>query len=98
MPTSASSTPLTIEHLADRGRFQVAVDGAACELEYRLHAGVMNITHTGVAPRVQGRGIAAALMRAALDQARTAGWKVRPLCSYARVYMQRHPETGDLLA
>jgi len=90
--------PLAIEHLADRGRFQVAVDGAACELEYQLQAGVMNITHTGVAPRVQGRGIAAALMHAALAHARAAGWKVRPLCSYARVYIQRHPETNDLLA
>jgi len=90
--------PLAIEHLADRGRFQVVVDGALCELDYLLEAGVMSITHTGVAPRVQSRGIAAALMQAALAQARAAGWKVRPLCSYARVYMRRHPETGDLLA
>ena len=90
--------PLAIEHQADRGRFQVVVDGATCELDYRLQAGVMSITHTGVAPHVQGRGIAAALMHAALTQARVAGWKVRPLCSYARVYMRRHPETGDLIA
>ena len=88
---------LAIEHLADRGRFQVVVDGETCELDYRLQAGVMSITHTGVAPRLERRGIAGALMRAALAHARAAGWKVRPLCSYARAYMQRHPETADLL-
>jgi len=90
--------PLAIEHLADRSRFQVIVDGEVCELEYALQASLMSITHTGVAPRLQGRGIAAALVHAALAHARAAGWKVQPLCSYARVYMQRHPETGDLLA
>ena len=35
---------------------------------------------------------------AALDHARANGLKVSPLCSYARAYMQRHPETLPLLA
>jgi predicted GNAT family acetyltransferase len=98
MPNPAAPTPLAIEHLADSGRFEVVVDGELGELDYRLDAGVMAITHTAVAPRLQGRGIAAALTHAALDHARAAGWKVRPLCSYARGYMQRHPETSALLA
>jgi predicted GNAT family acetyltransferase len=98
MPRSDALPPLAIEHLADRGRFQIVIDGASCELDYRLAAGVMTIHHTGVAPRLEGRGIAGALMCAALEHARTAGWKVRPLCSYARAYMQRHPKTGELLA
>jgi predicted GNAT family acetyltransferase len=97
MPHFDSSMPLAIEHLAERGRFQVVVDGETCELDYQLQAGVMSITHTGVAPRLERRGIAGALTRAALAHARAAGWKVRPLCSYARAYMQRHPETADLL-
>ena len=98
MPDPASSAPLAIEHLPGGGRFQVVVDGEVGELDYRVDAGVMAITHTGVAPRIEGRGIAAALTRAALDHARAAGWKVRPLCSYSRFYMQRHPETSALLA
>jgi predicted GNAT family acetyltransferase len=98
MLNPAPSTPLPIEHLPGRGRFQVIVDGEIGELEYRVDAGVMAITHTGVAPRIEGRGIAAALTRAALDHARAAGLKVRPLCSYARFYLQRHPEASALLA
>ena len=89
---------LQIKHLAERGRFQVVIDGHECVTEYRLANGVMLITHAEVAPELGGRGIAAALMQAALAHATANGLKVRPLCSYARSYMQRHPETASLLA
>ena len=89
---------LQIEHLAERGRFQVVIDGHECVADYRLTSGAMLITHTEVAPELRGRGIAAALMQAALAHASAHGLKVRPLCSYARSYMQRHPETKVLLA
>ena len=87
-----------IEHLARPGRFQTLVEGHVCAVDYELDGGVMTINHTEVPPALEGRGIAAALTRAALAHAREAGLKVRPLCSYARVYMQRHPETATLLA
>jgi len=89
---------LQIEHLPEPGRFQAVVDGATCVADYRLRDGVMAITHTEVAPRLQGRGIAAALVQALLDHAQAHGLKVLPLCSYARAYMRRHPETAALLA
>ncbi|HEY8710638.1 MAG TPA: GNAT family N-acetyltransferase [Burkholderiaceae bacterium] len=87
-----------IEHRADPGRFQTVVEDHLCVVDYELDGGVMTITHTEVPPALEGRGIAAALIRAALAHARESDLKVRPLCSYARVYMQRHPETATLLA
>ena len=91
-------TPFPIEHLPAQGRFQTFVEGERCEADYRLQNGVMTITHTGVPQRLEGRGIAGALVQAALDHARRQGLKVAPLCSYARAYMQRHPDTLSLLA
>ena len=35
-------------------------------------------------------------MQGLLEQARAEGVKVLPLCSYARAWMQRHPEFRDL--
>lgn len=87
-----------ITHLAERGRFELIVDGSVCELDYHLRDGVMIITHTGVPPEVGGRGIAGQLTEFALKTARENGWKVRPVCSYAVVYFKRHPELADLLA
>ena len=87
-----------IEHQPEHGRFRTVVDGETCVADYQLSAGVMVITHTGVAPRVGGRGIAAALMHAVLEHAQQHGLKVNPLCSYARIYMNRHPQFMTLLA
>lgn len=84
----------SIAHSPQTSQFRTT-DGV---LEYRLDAGVMSITHTEVAPRLRGQGVAAALMQAALAHARDHALKVRPLCSYASLYMQRHPDTQDLLA
>jgi hypothetical protein len=92
------TAPPEIAHDPRGGRFEVVVDGHPSELSYRLDGGVMVIWHTGVAPELQGRGIAAALVREALAWAQTAGLKVEPRCSYVRAYMQRHPETAALRA
>jgi predicted GNAT family acetyltransferase len=87
-----------IEHQPERNRFRTVVDGHACVADYRLGNGVMTITHTEVAPRLEGRGIASALVQAALDHAVANGLKVAPLCSFARAYIRRHPQAAALLA
>jgi hypothetical protein len=89
---------ITIEHDEKLGRFLAQVHGHLCVCDYRLREGVMTISHTEVAPELEGQGIAAALVRAALAHARDHGLKVRPLCSYVQAYMRRHPEVQSLLA
>jgi predicted GNAT family acetyltransferase len=90
------STDITHDRAARR--FETTVEGALCELAYQLDDGVMTITHTGVPARVGGRGLAAALVEKALATARSEGWKVVPACSYAEVWMRRHPDFDDLRA
>lgn len=89
---------ITIEHDEATGRFSARVHGHLCVCDYRLRDGTMVITHTEVAPELEGQGIAAELVRSALANARARGLKVRPLCSYVQAYMRRHPEVQDLLA
>ena len=86
-----------IRHDAAAQRFTTEVNGLTCEACYQPSSQALVMTHTGVPPALAGRGIAAVLVQAALDHARAQGLKVRPQCSYVRVYMQRHPETLDLL-
>jgi uncharacterized protein len=86
-----------VRHHAAASAFEAEVDGGTAECVYRLGQGVMHIVHTEVPPRAKGRGIAAALVHAALGHARAQGLRVRPSCSYVRAYMRRHPETLDLL-
>lgn len=94
-----SPSDLSIEHRPELSRFQAIVGSETCVAAYRLGDDrVLRMTHTEVPPALQGRGIAARLVRYALDYARAQGLKVLPLCSYVRRYMQRHPETQELLA
>jgi predicted GNAT family acetyltransferase len=58
----------------------------------------MAITHTIVPPEIGGRGIAGALVQAAVEHARAQGLKVAPHCSYADAWMRKHPQYGDLRA
>jgi uncharacterized protein len=86
-----------ITHNPADSRFETTIEGQLCVCQYRVFGKTMMLTHTGVPQALRGRGIAALLVQAALDHARAKQWKVRPDCSYAEVYMQRHPETLDLL-
>jgi predicted GNAT family acetyltransferase len=89
---------LSIEHHPEQSRFQAVVQGRLCFAAYRCVSGVMHMTHTEVPAELEGRGIAAALVGAALAHAQAGGLKVEPHCSYVRAYMRRHPETRALLA
>lgn len=84
-------------HNTAAARFEATVEGHLCVCQYRVFGKTMMLTHTGVPQALRGRGIAAQLVQGALDHARARQLKVRPDCSYAEVYMQRHPETLDLL-
>jgi predicted GNAT family acetyltransferase len=94
---AVTPAPLAVRHNASAGRFEAALDGGLAHADYRLQEGVMRLVHTEVPRAHEGRGVAAQVVRAALEHARTHGLRVLPLCSYVRAYMRRHPETHDLL-
>jgi uncharacterized protein len=89
---------LSVVHNQARSRFEAVVEGALARADYRLTDGTMHIFHTEVPRRLEGRGIAAAIVAVALRHALDNGLKVAPRCSYVRAYMRRHPETVGLLA
>ncbi|RZU02909.1 GNAT family N-acetyltransferase [Rivibacter subsaxonicus] len=89
---------LAIRNNLEAQRFEATIDGQLAVCDYQRQGHHLVLPHTLVPPSLQGRGIAAQLVQAALDWARTEGLKVRPVCSYVAAYMRRRPETQDLLA
>lgn len=88
---------MDIVHIKEERRFQTIVDGVRGYVEYKEYPGGLDLVHTIVPKAIGGRGIAAALVKHVLEYARTNELKVRPTCSYVRVYMQRHKEMyGDM--
>jgi len=89
------STP--VQHRPEHQRFDAVVDGHLALCSYVRQGDTLVLHHTEVPPALQGQGVAAALVAAALAWARQEGLRVRPSCSYVATYMRRHPETQDLL-
>ncbi len=88
---------LAVRHNEAARRFEADVPGGLARADYRMQGDVMGIVHTEVPMAAEGRGVAGQVVQAALAHARRQGLRVAPMCSYVRAYMQRHPETHDLL-
>jgi len=91
-------TPVQVFHNAAAHRYEAVVDGHLSICEYEQADGRMVFTHTVVPGELRGRGIAEKLLRVALADARAAGCKVVPACSYVAKFIERHQEYQDLLA
>jgi predicted GNAT family acetyltransferase len=91
------SPSVPVRHAPESHRFEALVDGHLARLDYEMEGDTMNLHHTGVPPELEGRGIASALVRAAVEHVRAEGLGLRPTCGYVRAWMGRHPEHGDLV-
>jgi uncharacterized protein len=55
------------------------------------------LVHTDVAPSAEGQGIGSRLVAGALDDIRSRGLRVVPVCPFVTAYLRRHPEQRDLV-
>lgn len=79
-------------------RYEARTDGElAGVLEYVVKHGRIALVHTEVAPAFEGRGVAAALVRHALDDARARELRVIATCPYVRAYLAKHPDDTDIV-
>lgn len=63
-------------------------------LEFEVRENILTITHTYAYQK--GRGIGKMLMSAAIAYAREQHYKILPVCSFARVILQRNEAYKDL--
>ena len=79
-------------------RYEDFVDGVLGGFaQYRLRPGRIVFTHTEVDDAYEGHGVGSTLIRTALDDARSRGLRVTPLCPFVRAYIEEHPDYQDLV-
>lgn len=81
-----------ITHYPDKKRFETILNGVTAFVQYRLTDGKLDILHTIVPQPIEGRGIAAALVKSAYDYALEKNLIPLATCSYAIAWLKRHPE------
>lgn len=94
--TFAPDMETKIETTNTGGRV-LALDGDELvgRLEFSFDGNVMSIDHTYAFKK--GMGIGGVLVSAANDYAVSKGLKVKPVCSFASAWYERHPQFGDIL-
>ncbi len=71
-------------------------DGKLAIMEYMLATGRIIFTHTEVPVEWEGHGIANKMAQVVLDEARTKGLQVMPLCPFVKAYVARHKAYHDI--
>jgi uncharacterized protein len=90
---------ITKEDGRRKGRYVARIDGIDAEGEITYthpRAGVISANHTGVPEAMGGHGVARALLDFMLEDTRTNGFKIIPVCPYVRGQYAKHPEWADL--
>lgn len=89
--------PVLIVHNAARHRYETSLPGGDWAfISYTMEGEKKALRHTIVPQAHEGKGIAAALAKYVLEEARAAGEKVVPYCPYVQTYLKRHPEYADV--
>ncbi len=90
-----SATQVTV---TDRERYEIRVDEKlAGFLRYRLRHDFIELIHTEINDKFEGRGLGSQLIAFALDDARKRDLAVLPFCPFVNDYIQRHRQYADLV-
>ncbi|MEM9571628.1 MAG: GNAT family N-acetyltransferase [Pseudomonadota bacterium] len=93
-----SDIQITREDGPTGGRYVSIVDGHEAEMTFsRAGATRIIIDHTGVPEALKGQGVGRKLVEAAVKDARAEGFKIIPLCPFAKATLDKTPEWQDVV-
>ena len=85
-------------HEKENDRFVIYSGGNEVYVGYTPGEKVLNLNHTYTHPELRGKGLAAQVVRAALEYAKENDLKIIPGCSYVQSFLAKHDEYKELVA
>ena len=91
---------ITTHGTVEKGEYRASLPGTAgtALLSWTGDSTIRHANHTYTPDDLRDQGIAGALVRQLIDDAREQGFQIVPACSYVAAAFKRHPEWADLLA
>jgi predicted GNAT family acetyltransferase len=77
--------------------FELFVDGERAFIDYKQHGDTVFLMHTEVPHKIEGHGVAAALVEKTFNYLEENNRKIVPYCAYIKAFLKRHPEWNRLL-
>ena len=89
----------TVRDAPEHSRYELVVgDRVLGFADYSLDGDVITVPHVEIEPAARGANLGSVLVRQMLDDVRSRGLAIRPLCPFVRVYIRGHEEYADLVA
>jgi len=82
-------------HEKENERFVIYAEGNEVYVEYKMEEKEINLYHTFTHPALRGKGLAAHVVRAALEFAKENNLKIIPTCSYVQAFIAKNNEYKD---
>jgi len=87
-----------VSDATDRKRYEIGVGGELAGFTQYTDTGARRIFfHTEIDDRFAGQGLASALVSRALEDTRSAGLRIVPVCPYVARYVKKHHGFDDAL-
>jgi len=87
------------EVTGSKGRYLIDHGNGVSELTYSILSPTQVIAdHTAITPGHEGQGVGLALLKVFIEDARTHGFKIVPLCPFVNAQRRKHPEWADVFA
>jgi len=80
------------KHFREKNNIKIHIDKINPYVDYERKEDLLDITHTIVPKDLEGRGLGSLLVKAAFQYAMENGLKRRASCSFAALWLKRHPE------
>ena len=85
-------------HEKESERFVIYAEGNEVYVEYKMRNNKLDLDHTYTHPALRGKGLAALVVKAALEFAKGNNLKVVPTCSYVQSFIAKNDEYKELVA
>lgn len=98
MGEPSPAVDIVVRDESDERRYELLVNGEVAGFaDYHLQPGLVTLMHTEIDPAFTGRGLGSTFIARMLDDIGSRGLKVLPVCPFVLAYIQRHPESRDLV-